>query len=91
MVSTCIQLVPLENVRLLTAAKGCPTVATRNSWDIPLANFTVQAGDNHLSRPVGGGQVESGYLQGGEVKNTNLTLNTDTGNWEVIGFDQMFI
>ena len=94
LVSAFVQLImvpPLDNVLLLTLAEGCPTVATRNGWDIPLANFTVLAGDNHLSRPVGGGQVESGYLQGGEVKNTNLTLNTNTGDWEVIGFDQMFI
>ncbi|KAL1960530.1 hypothetical protein VTO42DRAFT_7109 [Malbranchea cinnamomea] len=70
---------------------GCPTVASRNGWDIPLANFTVKSGENHLARPVAGGRVESGYLQGGEVKHTNLTLNTETGEWKVIGFDQMFI
>ncbi|KAJ8099641.1 alkaline phosphatase [Lipomyces tetrasporus] len=70
---------------------GCPTVATRNGWEIPLANFTVKAGDNHLARPVGGGRVEAGYIQFGELAHSNLTLNTATGEWEVIGFDQMFI
>ncbi|KAK0387096.1 hypothetical protein NLU13_5409 [Sarocladium strictum] len=70
---------------------GSPSVATRNSWDIPLANFTVKAGANHLERPVAGGRVESGALRGGEVKHTNLTLNTDNGEWKVIGFDKMFI
>ena len=70
---------------------GSPSVATRNAWDIPLANFTVVANDNHLERPVGGGQVESGALKFGDVKHTNLTLNTKTNKWEVIGFDQMFI
>lgn len=70
---------------------GSPSVATRNAWDIPLANFTVVANDNHLERPIGGGQAESGALRFGEIKHTNLTLNTESGEWEVIGFDQMFI
>ncbi|UNI16910.1 Alkaline phosphatase [Purpureocillium takamizusanense] len=70
---------------------GSPSVATRNSWDIPLANFTVKAGTNHLARPIAGGKVESGAIRGGEVKHTNLTLNTDTKEWKVIGFEKMFI
>ncbi|KDE86039.1 phosphodiesterase/alkaline phosphatase D [Aspergillus oryzae 100-8] len=70
---------------------GCPTVATRNSWEIPLANFTVKHDDNHLSRPIAGGQVEAGFVHQGEVKHSNLTLNTETGEWQVIGFDQMFV
>ncbi|GAB1194196.1 hypothetical protein APSETT444_003437 [Aspergillus pseudonomiae] len=70
---------------------GCPTVATRNSWEIPLANFTVKHDDNHLARPIAGGQVEAGFVHQGEVKHSNLTLNTETGEWQVIGFDQMFI
>ncbi|KAI6780116.1 uncharacterized protein J7T54_004248 [Emericellopsis cladophorae] len=70
---------------------GSPSVTTRNPWDIPLANFTVVANENHLERPVGGVQAESGALRFGNVKHTNLTLNTETKEWEVIGFDQMFI
>ena len=70
---------------------GCPTVATRNGWDLPLANFTVKAGENHLARPVAGGEVEAGYFQDGEVKHSNITLNTETGKWEAIGFDKMFL
>ncbi|KAL5363030.1 PhoD-like phosphatase-domain-containing protein [Aspergillus floccosus] len=70
---------------------GCPTVATRNAWELPLANFTVKHGDNHLMRPVAGGKVEAGFIQDGEVKHTNLTLNTETGEWKVIGFEQMFL
>ncbi|OJJ89210.1 alkaline phosphatase D family protein [Aspergillus glaucus CBS 516.65] len=71
---------------------GCPTVASRNGWDLPLANFTVKTGENHLARSVAGGEeVEAGYFRDGEVKHSNLTLNTETGKWEVIGFDQMFL
>ncbi|KAK1762173.1 PhoD-like phosphatase-domain-containing protein [Phialemonium atrogriseum] len=70
---------------------GCPSVATRNGWDLPLANFTVLSGDNHLQRPIAGGEAESGALRFGEIKHTNLTLNTETGEWKVIGFDKMFI
>ncbi|KAE8391539.1 PhoD-like phosphatase-domain-containing protein [Aspergillus alliaceus] len=70
---------------------GCPTVATRNSWELPLANFTVKHGDSHLTRPIAGGHVEAGYIHQGEVKHSNLTLNTETGQWQVVGFDQMFV
>ena len=70
---------------------GSPSVATRNAWDIPLANFTVVAGENHLQRPIGGGVAESGALRGGEIKHTNLTYNTETKEWDVVGFDRMFI
>ncbi|GAW21682.1 hypothetical protein ANO14919_112060 [Xylariales sp. No.14919] len=70
---------------------GSPSVASRNSWDLPLANFTVLNGENKLARPVGGGSVESGALRGGETKPSNLTLNTDTWEWDIIGYDQMYI
>ncbi|KAK6077632.1 PhoD-like phosphatase [Seiridium cupressi] len=70
---------------------GSPSVASRNPWNLPLANFTVLAGDNRLSRPVAGGSVEAGALRGGQTVPTNLTLNTETGEWEVIGFPKMYI
>ncbi|KIX08823.1 uncharacterized protein Z518_03480 [Rhinocladiella mackenziei CBS 650.93] len=70
---------------------GCPTVATRNPLEISLANFTVQAGANRLQRPVAGGSAESGYLQGGDIVPTNLTYNTETGEYSYTSFDQMFI
>ncbi|KAI1768265.1 PhoD-like phosphatase-domain-containing protein [Hypoxylon sp. FL1150] len=70
---------------------GSPSVASRNSWDLPLANFTVIAGENKLVRPVGGKSVEAGYLRGGETKPTNITLNTDTRQWDIVGYDQMYI
>lgn len=76
----------------LTLWIGSPTVATRNSWDIPLANFTVKAGENHLARPVAGGSVESGALRAkGEILHSNVTMDTETGEWQVIGFDQMYL
>lgn len=42
---------------------GSPSVASRNAWDLPLANFTVLAGENRLARPVGGGSVEAGFCK----------------------------
>ncbi|WXC51258.1 hypothetical protein QX201_010959 [Fusarium graminearum] len=65
---------------------GSPSVATRNSWDIPLANFTVVSGENHLKRPVAGGRAESGALRYGEITHTNVSLNTETGEWNNTGF-----
>ncbi|KAI0392397.1 alkaline phosphatase-like protein [Xylariaceae sp. FL0594] len=70
---------------------GSPSVASRNPWDLPLANFTVVKGDNRLARPVGGGSVEAGALRGGTTKPTNLTLNTDSWKWDVVGYEQMYI
>ncbi|KAI1143476.1 PhoD-like phosphatase-domain-containing protein [Hypoxylon sp. FL0543] len=70
---------------------GSPSVASRNSWDLPLANFTVVAGANKLSRPVAGGSVEAGCVRGGETDPTNITLNTETWEWDVVGYDQMYI
>ncbi|RKL16186.1 hypothetical protein BFJ68_g5437 [Fusarium oxysporum] len=70
---------------------GSPSIATHNAWDIPLANFTVLAGDNHIHRPKDGVQAESGALKSGEIKHTNLTLNTETGVWKVQGFDKMYL
>lgn len=78
---------PLSNIHQI----GCPSVATRNGWDLSLANFTVLSGESRLQRPVGGGRAESGALKFGEVKHTNLTLNTETMEWEVIGFDKMYL
>lgn len=70
---------------------GSPSVAFRNPFELSLANFTVKAGANHLQRNVADGRVESGALQRGETVPTNLTFNTQTGTWNVTGFDQMFI
>ena len=56
---------------------------TRNGWEIPLANFTVLAGENKLQRPVGGGVVESGSLKFGKRVQNNITLDTNSGEWFV--------
>ncbi|KAI1847868.1 hypothetical protein JX265_013910 [Neoarthrinium moseri] len=70
---------------------GSPSVATRNPWDLSLANFTVVVNDNHLARPVAGGSVEAGHVQGGEVNPTNVTLNTETGEWDIVGYETMYL
>lgn len=70
---------------------GCPSVRTPNAWEIPLANFTVLAGENRLARPIAGGVVEAGALAVGEVEHTNLTLDTQTGEWSYTSFDEMFL
>lgn len=58
---------------------GLPTVKARNSWEIPIANFTVKSGANKLQRPVGGGVVESGNLKFGKTVQSNLTVDTGNG------------
>ncbi len=70
---------------------GCPTVAERVPYELSMANFTVMAGANCLSRPVANGRVESGYLHGGEVVSTNFTYDTETGEWEYRSYPAMFI
>lgn len=62
---------------------GLPTVVSKNGWEIPIANFTVQAGANRLQRPVGGGVVESGSLKGGRTVQTNITIDTTDSTWFV--------
>ncbi|KAF2148570.1 phosphodiesterase/alkaline phosphatase D precursor [Myriangium duriaei CBS 260.36] len=62
---------------------GMPTIVTRNSGEISLANFTVKAGDNRLQRPISNGRAESGGIKGGQVVQTNVTLDTGNGTWSV--------
>lgn len=64
---------------------GMPTILTRNSYEIPLGNFSIVAGANRLTRPVGNGVVESGYIKTGMVKMTNITNDTSVagGRWFV--------
>jgi alkaline phosphatase D len=62
---------------------GLPTYATRNGYEISLANFTVLPGENKLHRAVGGGKVEFGSLKGGKTVQTNLTHDTVTDKWFV--------
>ncbi|KAI5862150.1 PhoD-like phosphatase-domain-containing protein [Durotheca rogersii] len=84
-------LLSLSPDRLEARYYGSPSVATRNSWDLPLANFTVVAGESKLARPVAGGSVEAGFLRGGQTEPTNITLNTDTREWGVVGFEKMYL
>ncbi|KAG8623301.1 hypothetical protein KVT40_008277 [Elsinoe batatas] len=60
---------------------GMPTIINRNPNEISIANFTVKAGENRIQRPVAGGIAESGFLKGGEIRQTNLTNNTETGQY----------
>ena len=70
---------------------GLPSLLTRNGYEISLGNFSVEAGANRLSRPVGGGRVENGVLQRGETVQTNLTLDTNTGEYSVHEFPSVTI
>ncbi|OTA55240.1 PhoD-like phosphatase [Hypoxylon sp. EC38] len=63
---------------------GIPTTTLRNGYEIPLANFTVLAGENRLRRTDGSpaiGNVETGSLKGGTPIHSNLTHDTETGKW----------
>jgi len=70
---------------------GLPSLETRNGYEVSLANFTVESGANRVARPVGGAKVENGALQTGEVVNTNLTLDTNTGEWFYHDFPRVTI
>jgi len=60
--------------------------------EISLANFTVNAGDNHIHRKVANGVVEDGWLKGGSVKQTNITFNTESKTLNVTkGMEPMVI
>ena len=62
---------------------GMPTIVNANPNEISLANFTVRSGENRLARDptVGGGVVANGYLRGGQMRVTNVTNNTQTGQY----------
>lgn len=68
---------------------GLPTIATRNGYEISLANFTVLSGANKLQRTngaTGGGVAESGSLKYGKIVQTNATNDTATGKYFVSSF-----
>jgi alkaline phosphatase D len=64
---------------------GLPTILNRNPNEISIANFTVLNGGNGLERsngsPAVGGVVENGVLQAGNVVQTNITNDTNTGEY----------
>ncbi|KAK3713085.1 hypothetical protein LTR37_008770 [Vermiconidia calcicola] len=77
--------------RLIAHFFGTPSLQTRNGYEISLANFTVEAGANRLSRPIAGGAVEDGALQNGEVTMSKLTYDTNTGEYFVHNFSRVTI
>lgn len=79
--------------QMLAQYFGTPTVARRVPWEISVAIFTVCAGANRLQRPIAGGVVTAGALQSpnGMLMSTNLTRNTETGEYFVSHEEQMFI
>jgi alkaline phosphatase D len=60
---------------------GLPTTRQMNGFEIPIANFTVKAGENRLQRPVAGGVVQSGSLKFGRTVQSNLTYDTGNKTW----------
>ncbi|KAI1375979.1 PhoD-like phosphatase-domain-containing protein [Hypoxylon crocopeplum] len=63
---------------------GIPTTTLRNGYEIPMANFTVIAGENRLHRAEGSpaaGNVQTGSLKGGKPTLKNMTHDTATGKW----------
>jgi alkaline phosphatase D len=51
---------------------GYPDIKTRNSNEYLSAVFTVQAGANHIQRPVAGGTVGLGSIKTGTSLNHTL-------------------
>lgn len=69
---------------------GMPTIATRNGYEISLANFTVLNGANRLQRSgntVAGGSAESGSLKYGAISGTNITNDTTTGLYFISSYN----
>ncbi len=69
---------------------GMPTIATRNGYEISLANFTVMSGANRLLRSghaVAGGVAESGSLKYGTISGTNITNDTATGLYFISSYN----
>ena len=64
---------------------GIPTNLKRGPGEISLGNFTVLDGANALQRnPVpGGGVVGNGALKFGKTVQTNVTNNTETGQYSI--------
>ncbi|KAK4632300.1 Alkaline phosphatase D [Fulvia fulva] len=67
---------------------GLPTIVNRNPLEISLVNFTVKSGANALQRPIAGGIAESGSLKGGMIQQSNITNNTETGQYSIVVDDE---
>ncbi|KAF4624414.1 hypothetical protein G7Y89_g13759 [Cudoniella acicularis] len=73
----------------VNASFGMPTIATRNGYEISLANFIVLNGANKLTRTngaVAGGVVERGSVKFGTIMSTNATNDTATGQYFISNF-----
>ena len=80
----------ISKERVLAQYFGTPNLQTRNGYEVSLANFTVENNANRLSRPVGGAVVENGaLLNGGTVTTSNLTLDTNTGEYFIHNFTKI--
>lgn len=74
----------VSHAKVSTTFFGLPTIATKNGYEIALANFTVLSGANKLMRTggaVAGGVAESGSLKYGKIQVTNATNDTATGRY----------
>jgi alkaline phosphatase D len=64
---------------------GLPTTTERGPDEISLANFTVKSGHNRLERNednvVSDGVVANGFLRNGEVEQSDMVYNTETGRY----------
>ncbi|KAI1337578.1 phosphodiesterase/alkaline phosphatase D precursor [Xylariaceae sp. FL0016] len=74
----------ITHEKVSAAYFGVP-IKVHQGLELPLANFTVLAGENRLHRVNGSDAVAAvaggGSLKGGKVVQTNLTLDTDSGEW----------
>ena len=77
--------------RVLAQYYGTPYLKTRNGYEVSLANFTIEYGENKLKRPVAGGFVESGALQNGGKPGllSNVTVDTNSWEWFVHNFTEI--
>jgi alkaline phosphatase D len=69
---------------------GIPTTRVKQGYEVSLANFTVQAGENHLHRQNGSAVAliaENGSLKNGQTVQTNLTHDTATDEYFIYGYN----
>lgn len=67
-----------------------PTIATRNGYEISLANFTILSGANKLlisGNVVARGVAESGSLKYGTISGGNVTNDTASGQYFISNYN----
>lgn len=69
---------------VVTQYFGLPDLLTRNGLEISLANFTVEHGANSISRPIAGEMVQGGTVEGGELSDSPVTFDTETGEYTTL-------